>query len=57
MEFMLKHRYHLDPVNGIDIYDDIIRLGRSSETQVFSINTFGLLTLKGVRKKVSDFEG
>lgn len=52
MEFKLKHPYQLDPVNGVEIEDDIVRLRWSKNNKTFSRNTFITIKVKGDRKKV-----
>ena len=52
MEFKLKHPYQLDPVNGVEIEDDIVRLRWSKNNKTFSRNTFVTIRVKGGNKKV-----
>ena len=52
MEFKLKHPYQLDPVNGVEIEDDIVRLRWSKNNKTFSRNTFVTIRVKGRNKKV-----
>ena len=52
MEFKLKHPYQLDPVNGVEIEDDIVRLRWSKNSKTFSRNTFVTIRVKGGNKKV-----
>lgn len=52
MKFKLKHPYQLDPKNGVDIADDVVRMRWSSENPVFSRNTFVTMKIKGGKNKV-----
>lgn len=52
MEFKLKHPYQIDPVNGVEIEDDIVRLRWSKNNKTFSRNTFLTIRVKGNKKKV-----
>ena len=52
MEFKLKHPYQLDPVNGVEIEDDIVRLRWSKNNNIFSRNTFVTIRVKEGKKKV-----
>lgn len=52
MEFKLKHPYQLNPVNGVEIEDDIVRLRWSKNSKTFSRNTFVTIRVKGGNKKV-----
>lgn len=52
MKFILKHPYQLDPVNGVEIEDDIIRLRWSKDNKVFSRNAFVTINVKGCKEKV-----
>ena len=52
MEFKIKHPYQIDPVNGVEIEDDIVRLRWSKNNKSFSRNTFVTIRVKGNKKKV-----
>jgi hypothetical protein len=52
MEFKLKHPYQLDPINGVEIEDDIVRIRWSKNNKSFSRNTFVTIRVKGDKKKV-----
>ena len=52
MKLKLKHPYQLEPANGVDIADDVVRMRRSSENLVFSRNTFVTIRVKEGKKKV-----
>lgn len=52
MEFKLKHPYQIDPVNGVEIEDDIVRLRWSKNNKSFSRNTFVTIRVKGNKNKV-----
>lgn len=52
MEFKLKHPYQLDPVNGVQIEDDVVRIRWSIENKVFSRNTFVTINVKGSKMKI-----
>ncbi len=52
MNFILKHPYQIDPVNGVQIEDDVVRICCSSENKVFSRNTFVTINFKGSKRKI-----
>ena len=52
MDFKLKHPYQIDPENGVEIEDDIVRLRWSKNNKSFSRNTFVTIRVKGNKKKV-----
>lgn len=52
MEFKIKHPYQIDPVNGVEIEDDIVRLRWSKNNKSFSRNSFVTIRVKGNKKKV-----
>jgi hypothetical protein len=55
MNFILKHPYQVDPINGVEIDDDIARLRWSKENKVFSRTTFVIIKVKGLRRKYFAF--
>lgn len=52
MEFKLKHPYQLDPIDGVEIEDDIVRIRWSKNNKSFNRNTFVTIRVKGDKKKV-----
>ena len=52
MNFILKHPYQLDPVNGVHIEDDVVRIRWSSENKFFYRNTFVTINVKGSKRKI-----
>jgi hypothetical protein len=51
MEYSLKHPYNLDPANGVEIKDDVIRLRWSEKSGLFSRNTFVTINIVGSKRK------
>ncbi len=51
MNYSIKHPYNLDPVNGVDIEDDVIRLRWSEGNVLFTRNTFVTINVVGGKKK------
>jgi hypothetical protein len=52
MEFKLKQSCQLDPVNGVEIEFDIVRVRLSKSNKLFSRNIFVTISVKGEKRKV-----
>ena len=52
MEFKLKHPYQLDPVNGVEIEDEVVRARWSKDNKSFSRNTFVTIRVKGGKNRI-----
>lgn len=51
MEYSIKHPYNLDPVNGAEIQNDVIRIRWSERSALFSRNAFVTIKIVGSKRK------
>jgi len=52
MEYILKHPYQLNPLAGVEIEDEVVRVRWSKDNKSFSRNTFVTISVKGCKRKI-----